>query len=111
MRRLWAGIVIALCLALSQQGALLHALGHAFAQAGAQGGVDPGSHPGDAPCGVCLAFAQVASLAAPAFVAPVLLALGDCPPHERTWHCIARRAPPACARGPPRGRFGRALLH
>ena len=73
MRRLHA-LLLAFCLVLSQQGALLHALRHDFPDARAPLD-DNETHPAGVSCPVCLAFAHIAGVATSAIVPPTLLSM------------------------------------
>ena len=100
MRRFLSALLLALCLASSQQGALLHALRHDLVAAGLAID-DEKSHPAGMGCAVCLAFAHVAGVVTSAVIAPVLLCLEF---HWPAAHAFLQRpaeVPHERSRGPP----------
>ena len=100
MRRFLSALLLALCLACSQQGALLHALGHDLAAAGLAID-DEKSRPAGVGCSVCLAFAHVAGAVTSTVIAPVLLSLGFHWPVAQAYLQRPAEAPHARSRGPP----------
>ncbi len=100
MRRRLSALLLAFCLAFSQQGALLHAVRHEFPDANATV-KDEGSHPAGVSCPVCLAFAHIVGVVTSAIVPPSLLSL------EFHWSAASPFAhrpaetPQARARDPP----------
>ena len=100
MRRFLSTLLLALCLASSQQGALLHALRHDLAAAGFAID-DEKSRPAGVGCSACLAFAHVAGAVASTVIAPLLLSLGFHWPVAQAYLPRPAEAPCARARGPP----------
>ncbi len=100
MRRRLSALLLAFCLAFSQQGALLHALWHELPDATATASSEE-SRPAGMACSVCLAFAHIVGAMTSATVPPLLLSL------EFHWPAaspVARRpadVPQARARDPP----------
>ena len=100
MHRRLSALLLAFCLAFSQQGALLHALRHEFPDATATADSEE-SRPAGMTCSVCLAFAHIVGVVTSATVPPLLLSL------EFHWPVaapLARRpadVPQARARDPP----------
>jgi hypothetical protein len=98
-RRFWAGAFLALAIAFSQYGAVLHELGHAIEHI-----ADPGKHkaPGSDSCEQCSAYSQLFG-AAPAWAAQLpidvataaLLLFSLLPAPARTVVTARSRAPPA----------------
>ena len=101
MRRFLSALLLALCLACSQQGALLHALGHDLAAAGLATIDEEKSRPAGVGCPVCLAFAHVAGVVTSAVIAPVLLCLEFHWPVAQAFLQRPAEAPRARSRGPP----------
>ena len=102
MRRQLSSLLLAFCLVVSQQGALLHALRHDLAHAAASSG-EVESHPAGVGCSTCLAFAHLAGVVTSAAIAPLLLRLAF---HWFAATPFAHRpadAPQARARDPPVG--------
>jgi hypothetical protein len=100
MRRLLSALLLTLCLAASQQGALLHALRHDLAAAGLAIDEEE-SRPAGVGCAVCLAFAHVAGVVTGAVIAPVLLSLEFHWPAAQTFVQRPAEVPRARSRGPP----------
>ena len=100
MRRFLSALLLALCLASSQQGALLHALRHDLTAAGLAID-DEKSRPAGVGCAVCLAFAHVAGVVTSAVIAPVLLSLEFHWPVAQAFLQRPAEAPRARSRGPP----------
>jgi hypothetical protein len=102
MTRIWAALLLVLCLVSSQQGALLHELRHYAPPAEAAQGTASEPHGPGAGCDVCFAFEHIASAVA---TACVILALASTEEHWSATERFALRAddaPRARARDPPR---------
>ena len=99
LRRRLSSLLLAFCLAFSQQGALLHALRHELPHAGAASD-DADSHPAGTVCATCLAFAHIAGVVTSTMVAP-LLSLEFHWPATSPFAQRPADAPPTRARGPP----------
>jgi len=100
--RLWASLLLALCLVASQQGALLHELGH-YAHRGdtLPQSAEADTHGPGVGCDICLAFEHIAGAVATAIVVPALLSTEE---HWGLTERFALRAadsPQARARDPP----------
>jgi hypothetical protein len=101
MQRIWASLLIALCLVSSQQGALLHELGHYTHSADTPQSAEAGTHGPGVGCDICLAFEHIAGVVATAIVVPALLSTEE---HWSLTERVALRAadaPQARARDPP----------
>ena len=101
MRRFLSALLLTLCLAASQQGALLHALRHDLAAAGLATIDEEKSRLAGVGCAVCLAFAHVAGVVTSAVIAPVLLSLEFHWPVAQAFLQRPAEAPRARSRGPP----------
>ena len=100
MHRRLSALLLAFCLAFSQQGALLHALRHEFPDATATvNGED--SHPAGMTCSVCLAFAHIVGVVTSATVPPLLLSLEFHWPADSPYARRPADVPQARARDPP----------
>ena len=100
MRRFLSAVLLTLCLASSQQGALLHALRHDLTAAGLAID-DEKSRPAGVGCAVCLAFAHVAGVVPSDVITPVLLSLTFHWPVALAFLQRPAEAPHARSRGPP----------
>ena len=101
MQRIWASLLLALCLVSSQQGALLHELGHYAHRADTLQGAEADTHGPGMGCDLCLAFEHIAGAVAGAIVLPALLSTEE---HWGLTERFALRAadsPQARARDPP----------
>ena len=103
MRKFLSALLLALCLAASQQGALLHALQHDLTATGLATIDGEKSRPAGVGCAVCLAFAHVAGAVTSAVIAPGLLSLEFHRPLEQAFLQRPAEAPRARSRGPPAG--------
>jgi hypothetical protein len=103
MTRRWPLLLVALCMAWCQQGALLHGLRHHhLPRAAAQAALQASAHQEGVACDTCFAFEHVAcALATASTVASLLPADEHWRLHERFAH-LAASAPDASARDPPR---------
>jgi hypothetical protein len=101
MRRIWASLLLALCLVSSQQGALLHELRHYAHRSDTLQSAEADTHGSGMGCDICLAFEHIAGAVATAVVLPALLST------EERWGLTERvafraaDAPQARARDPP----------
>ena len=100
MHRRLSALLLAFCLAFSQQGALLHALRHEFPDAAAAANGEE-SRPAGMTCSVCLAFAHVAGAMTSATVPPLLLSLEFHWPADSPYARRPADVPQARARDPP----------
>ncbi len=101
MRRSWASLLLAFCLAFSQQGALLHELGHLVARVGALPHSVAHAHEAGVGCDGCLAFEHIAGAVATPCVIQALLSPGEYWPTRERFSIRAAVAPEASARDPP----------
>lgn len=102
MRALFRGLLLAIALLLTQQGAVLHELGHAMGAAATSDAGDH-EHPGATHlCLACVAFSQVVAGATPDAKAPHLLGglshVAALAPREQA--AVTEPLPPR-SRGPP----------
>jgi hypothetical protein len=102
MARRWPLLLVALCMAWCQQGALLHGLRHHLPHPAAQAALQAPDHDEGVGCRTCFAFEHVAcAMATACAVASVLSA-------DEHWTLpvrfvpLAAPAPEASARDPPR---------
>jgi len=101
MMRRWPLLVVALCMAWCQQGALLHGLRHHLPRAAAQAALQASAHQEGVACDTCFAFEHVAcAMATASLVAHLPPADEHWLVHERFAH-LATSAPDASARDPP----------
>jgi hypothetical protein len=101
MQRIWASLLLALCLVYSQQGALLHELRHYAHRADTLQSAEADTHGPGMGCDICLAFEHIAGAVATALVVPALLLTEE---HWGLTERVALRAadaPQARARDPP----------
>ena len=101
MRRLLSSLLLALCLAVAQHGALLHALRHDLADAGLVT-EDESPHPAGVVCLSCLAFAHMTGVSAGSPAMTPLLSLSFERASDPGFASRPAESPPACSRGPPR---------
>lgn len=102
MRKSWVQLLLALCLVLSQEGALLHALRHQVPSTVTHPSDDRDSHPAGVTCSECLAFAHLGGVVAGGVVAPALLALDEHVEGAEGFSPRAAEVPRTRARDPPR---------
>jgi hypothetical protein len=100
MRRRLSALLLALCLVLSQQGALLHDLRHGIPGANATVNGEE-SHPAGMTCSACLAFAHIVGAVVSATVPALLLSLEFHWPADSPFAHRPADTPQARARDPP----------
>ena len=101
MQRLWAALLLVLCLAASQQGELLHELSHVARAAGAPQDAEHEPRDAGVGCDICLAFDHIVGVVATRVVLPPLLSTEEHWPLTERFAPRAADVPQARARAPP----------